>query len=235
MYKLRHIVLGAALLTLTTIAETEEGFRRIFNGTDLTGWRMVNGEATFLVENGEIVGIGENLRNNSFLRTEDTFRNFDFRFEFKFDDQSGNSGVMFRANQRGKNADGRVFGYQCEHCNDKSRAWSGGLFDEDRRKWLVPYRDDRRMPYTDEEKAAHAAARAEFTKKVGSAFRWDDWNEFRILAIERHIQIWVNGIQTVDFIDDDDKHFTPEGFFGLQVHSGRACRVRWRNLRIKEL
>jgi hypothetical protein len=34
---------------------------------------------------------------------------------------------------------------------------------------------------------------------------------------------------------DDGKEFTPEGFFGMQVHSGAATNVRWRNLRIKEL
>ena len=33
----------------------------------------------------------------------------------------------------------------------------------------------------------------------------------------------------------EGKEFTPEGFFALQVHSGKSCKVRWRNLRIQEL
>jgi hypothetical protein len=38
----------------------------------------------------------------------------------------------------------------------------------------------------------------------------------------------------VDFTDTG-KEATAEGFFGMQVHSGKSCHVRWRNLRIKEL
>jgi len=231
----RIALLAGALLLVPASGENEEGFKPLFNGKDLTGWRVVNGQADFSVENGEIVGVGKDLRQNSFLRSEQTYKDFDFRFEFKFDNLRGNSGMMFRGMQRGRDGDGRVYGYQCEHCNDKKRAWSGGLFDEQRRKWLVPYRDDRKKPYTDEEKATHAATREAFTAKVQSVFKWDDWNEFRILANGRHIQIWLNGVQTVDFVDEDEQHFTPEGFFGMQVHFGRSCEVRWRNIRIKEL
>lgn len=230
-----RILLAAVLLTIPAFGEVEEGFRPLFNGKNLTGWRMVNGEAKFFVENGEIVGVGENLRQNSFLRSEETFKDFDFRFEFKFDNLQGNSGMMFRGLQQGENGDGRVYGYQCEHCNNKKRAWSGGLFDESRRRWLVPDRNDQKKKLTDEERAAQAEGRKAFTERLQRTFKWDDWNEFRIVAQGRHIQIWVNGEQTVDFTDNHEKHFTPEGFFGMQVHSGKSCEVRWRNLRIKEL
>ncbi len=233
MHKPSLALIAAMSLALPACGETEDGFVALFNGTDLTGWRMVGGEAEFTVEDGAIVGRGEKLRQNSFLRTEKTYGDFDFRFEFKFDDLTGNSGMMFRAEQR-DGGTGRVFGYQCEHCNNKNRAWTAGIFDENRRKWLVPYRDDNNKGYSDEEKAAHEAARKAFTEKVQGVMKWDDWNEFRIHAQGRRIQIWLNGVQTVDFTDEDEE-FTPEGFFGLQVHSGKSCNVRWRNLRIKEL
>lgn len=229
----RIALIAAALLALPSLAEDEKGFTPLFNGTDLTGWRVVNGKADFTVENGEIVGRGKNLSQNSFLRSEKTYRDFDFRFEFKFDDLSGNSGMMFRA-QQGDGGTGRVFGYQCEHCNTKERAWTAGIFDESRRGWLAPYRDDKNKGYSAEEKAAHEAARKEFTKKVQSVMKWDDWNSIRIHAQGRRIQIWLNGVQTVDFTDEGEE-FTPEGFFGMQVHAGKTCNVRWRNIRIKEL
>lgn len=233
MHMHRNILLAAALFVVPACGEVEDGFAPLFNGTDLTGWRVVNGQADFTVENGELVGRGENLGQNSFLRTERTFGDFDFRFEMKFDDLTGNSGVMFRAEQR-DGGTGRVFGYQCEHCNNKDRAWTAGIFDEARRGWLVPYRDDRNKGYSDEEKAAHEAARQAFSEQIKRLMKWDDWNEIRILAQGRRIQIWLNGEQTVYFTDDGEE-FTPEGFFGLQVHSGKSCNVRWRNLRIKEL
>ena len=49
------------------------------------------------------------------------------------------------------------------------------------------------------------------------------------------MQIFLNGEKRVDFTDKDAKDATAEGFFGMQVHSGGATDVRWRNLRIKEL
>jgi hypothetical protein len=209
----------ALALALPAIA-VEEGFTALFNGKDLSGWKKVNGNAEYQIEGDCIVGIGEKVRKNTFLRTEKTYGDFDFRFEMKMDDLSGNSGMMFRAQQK-PGEDGRVFGYQCEHDNRKNRAWTAGIFDEARRGWLHPDKADK----------AQCAA---FTEQGKKLIKWDDWNEIRILCKGRHIQIWLNGEMRVDFTDEGEQ-FTPEGFFGLQVHSGKSCNVRWRNLRIKEL
>jgi hypothetical protein len=215
----------ACLSSITTRAE--EGFTPLFNGKDLTGWSVVNGDGKFTVEGDSIVGTGVNVKSNTFLRTDKTYKNFEFRFEMKFDDLSGNSGVMFRALQKpGK--DGRVHGYQCEHDNGKARAWTAGLYDEARRGWLMPTALNPKS--TDEQKAAQKA----FTAQGQKIFRWDDWNQIRIRCEGNHIQIWLNGEVRVDY-KDEGKDFTPEGFFALQVHSGKSCHVRWRNLMIKEL
>ncbi|TAE77301.1 MAG: DUF1080 domain-containing protein [Verrucomicrobia bacterium] len=198
----------------------ESGFTELFNGKDLSGWKKVNGSGEFRIEGSEIIGFGKNVRTNTFLRTEKTYGDFDFRFEMKFDDLSGNSGMMFRALQK-PGTDGRVHGYQCEHDNRKDRAWTAGLFDEARRGWLQP-------------KQGETKAEAAFTRQGHEIFKWSDWNEIRILCEGKRIQIWLNGTQRVDF-HDEAKEFTPEGFFALQVHGGKSCNVRWRNLRVKEL
>ncbi len=200
-------------------AEVEEGFVPLTNGKDLTGWKVVGGKGEFKVENGEIVGTGVNVSQNSFLISEKTYKNFDFRFEMKFDTLEGNSGMMFRGLQ--KDGNGLVNGYQCEHDNGKDRAWTAGLFDEKRRGWLFPNK-------------ANAEQCKAFTEQGNKVFKWEGWNEIRILCEGNHIQIFLNGEKRVDFVDEG-KEFTPEGFFGMQVHSGKATNVRWRNLRIKEL
>ena len=200
-------------------AEPEEGFVPLTNGKDLTGWKVVGGDGKFKFENGEIIGTGENVKANTFLISEKTYKDFDFRFEMKFDTLKGNSGMMFRGLQ--KEGDGRVNGYQCEHDNGKDRAWTAGLYDEARRGWLFP------------NKANKEQCKA-FTEQGNKVFKWEDWNEIRILCEGNHIQIFLNGEKRVDFVDEG-KEFTPEGFLGMQVHSGKATDVRWRNLRIKEL
>lgn len=214
-------LLLALLPALTFAAEVEEGFTPLTNGKDLTGWKTVGGNGKFEMVDGEIVGIGRKVNANTFLISEKTYENFDFRFEMKFDSLKGNSGMMFRGLQK-KGENGRVHGYQCEHDNGKGRAWTAGLYDEARRGWLFPDKDDKKQS-------------AAFTEQGQKIMNWDDWNEIRIVCDGNHIKIWLNGEERVDFTDEDKKDFTPEGFFGMQVHSGGRTDVRWKNLRIKEL
>ncbi|MCE2959429.1 MAG: DUF1080 domain-containing protein [Akkermansiaceae bacterium] len=203
-------------------AAPEQGFVSLTNGKDLTGWKTVGGNGQFKFENGEIIGSGENIKANTFLISEKTYKDFDFRFEMKFDTLKGNSGMMFRGLQKeSTDGNGRVNGYQCEHDNGKDRAWTAGLYDEARRGWLFPNK-------------ANKEQCAAFSEQGKTVFKWEDWNEVRILCEGNHIQIFLNGEKRVDFVDDG-KEFTPEGFFGMQVHSGASTNVRWKNLRIKEL
>ena len=211
---------AALLIALPTLQAEEDGFVNLFNGKDLTGWKKVNGNGEYKIDGDCIVGFGKNIKGNTFLITEKTYGDFDFRFDMKFDDLSGNSGVMFRAKQK-EGENGRVFGYQCEHDNGKARAWTAGLYDEARRGWLFSDKKDK-------------DACAKFTEQGKKLIKWDDWNEIRIVCEGKRIQIWLNGEPRVDYTDEG-KDFTPEGFFGLQVHGGKSCNVRWRNLRIKEL
>lgn len=217
MKKLLLALLAFAPYLLAT--EVEEGFVPLTNGKDLSGWKVVGGNGQFKFENGEVIGTGENVKANTFLISEKTYKDFDFRFEMKFDTLKGNSGMMFRGLQ--KDGDGRVHSYQCEHDNGKERSWTAGLYDEARRGWLFPNK-------------ANKEQCAAFTQQGNKVFKWEDWNEIRIVCVGKHIQIFLNGEKRVDFVDDG-KEFTPEGFFGMQVHSGQSTSVRWRNLRIKEL
>jgi hypothetical protein len=204
-------------------AEVEEGFVPLTNGKDLSGWKVVGGNGQYKMENGEIIGTGEKVKENTFLITEKTYKDFDFRFEMKFDTLKGNSGMMFRGLQKeSKDGNGRVHSYQCEHDNGKERSWTAGLYDEARRGWLFPNK-------------ANKEQCAAFTEQGNKVFKWEDWNEIRIVCEGKHIQIFLNGEKRVDFTDEDEANFTPEGFFGMQVHSGQSTSVRWRNLRIKEL
>ena len=194
----------------------------LFDGKTLKGWKIVGGNGKFKVEDGCIVGFGENVKGNTFLRTEKTYGDFEMTYEFKFDDRSGNSGLMFRALQKpSEDGNGRVYGYQCEGDNG-DRSWTAGLFDEARRKWLFPKKSDKE----------HCA---KFTAQGTKLFKWDGWNTIKIRCEGNHIQTWLNGEKRVDFTDEDKKHDTREGFFGLQVHGGKSCNVRWKNLSLKQL
>jgi hypothetical protein len=151
---MKKLISLLSAISLLAPLHGEEGFASLYNGKDLTGWKKVNGDGDFHVDGECIVGAGKNVKSNTFLRTEKTYKNFDFRFEMKFDDLSGNSGMMFRALQK-PGEDGRVNGYQCEHDNGKDRAWTAGLYDEARRGWLQPQKANKNG--TEAEKAAQKA------------------------------------------------------------------------------
>ena len=144
--------------------------------------------------------------SNTFLCTEQAYRNFIFRTQVKLD-VPGNSGLQLRSHQR--NGAGRVFGYQVE-IDPSPRGWSGGIYDEGRRGWLASLEED-------------AQARA--------AFRRDDWNQYEVRAIGPWIRTWVNGVPCADLIDTMDD----EGFLALQVHAGQSGQIRWREIQLTPL
>ena len=225
--KLPHL-LSIAAITLTPLSHADDTKAEdskvisLFDGKTLTGWKSVGGNGKFKVEDGAIVGYGTNVNDNTFLRTEKVYGDFELSYEFKFDDRSGNSGLMFRALQKpSEDGNGRVHGYQCEGDN-KGRSWTAGLYDEKRRGWLFPDKKNKEQS-------------EKFTTQGQKLFKWNEWNTIVIRCKGNHIQTWLNGEKRVDFIDKDPKNDTREGFFGLQVHKGKSCNVRWRNLKLKQL
>jgi hypothetical protein len=199
------------LFFATQTASAQPGWLPLFNGKDLTGWAIKNGQATYRVQNGEIVGTTKANTPNTFLCTEKNYADFILELEVKVD-PTMNSGIQFRSNSLPSYQNGRVHGYQAE-IDPSPRAYSGGIYDEARRGWLA------------------ALAENEAGQR---AFKNGDWNHYHIEAIGHELRIWVNGVQTANVLDD----LTATGFIGLQVHSiGSAAdegkEVRWRNIRIK--
>lgn len=200
------------LLACTALSQKnpDHGWRMLFNGKDLSGWKQLNGNAPYDVVNGEIVGTTVLSSPNSFLATEEVFGDFVLELEFKT--EGINTGVQFRSESKPEFQNGRVFGYQME-IDPTERSWTGGIYDEARRQWLYPL---------------------EYNANAKSAFRKNDWNTCRIECIGPIMRTWINGIPAAHLIDD----VTPKGFIALQVHSidkkeEEGKKVRFRNIRIK--
>lgn len=227
-------------------AAQDEGFRPLFDGQSIDQWVRRGGEATYEVRDGMIVGTSTLNTANTFLCTPREYGDFVLELELKID-RGLNSGVQVRSHAyderrvvegtrpngerwRTRVSAGRVHGYQVEVDTNPDRAWSGGIYDEARRGWLYPLAGEE-----------HKEARA--------AFKYDDWNTYRIEAKGDRIRTWVNGVPCADLKDDPsteglitlEEGPTLKGFIALQVHGIGGNRelegtqVRWRNLRIKEL
>ena len=195
------------LLLVPTFAQN---WQPLFDGNTLDGWTKVNGTADIRAENGEIVGVTKRGTPNTFLRTDDLYGDFILEFEI-WVDPSVNSGVQIRSNIDPNYRDGVVHGYQVE-MDPSPRAFSAGIYDEQRRGWMYPLSRNR---------------------KASRAFRNGQWNQVRVEAIGSVLKTWINGQQAVHLVDD----MTDRGFIGLQVHSigdlaEPGKEIKWRNLRI---
>jgi hypothetical protein len=203
-------IIALLLIPIVAVGQNAE-WTYLFNGTNLDGWKVMQGSAEYRVENGEIIGVSKLNTPNTFLVTEDTYSDFILEYEI-FMEAGLNSGVQFRSKSDPQYRDGRIHGHQVEF-EDTGRAWSGGIFDEARRGWLYPL---------------------EYNKPAKEAYKMGDWNHFRVEAIGSSIRTWVNGAPAANLVDDLDA----EGFIGLQVHSIRygsglaGKTVHWRNIRI---
>ena len=203
------LLLGGLLLS-SAVAE-EPGFQPLFDGKTLAGWE--GNAKIFRIENGAIVGgsVKERIPHNEFLCTKKEYGDFELRMEAKLIGQGKNAGVQFRS-QRIPNHH-EVKGYQGDIGQMRDRSIWGSLYDESRRRKFLASGD---------------------AEKLKKAVQLQDWNTLVIRCQGPRVQIWVNGLQTVDY-QEEDKTIPAEGIIGLQIHGGPPAEAWYRNIRIKEL
>jgi hypothetical protein len=206
--KIRMMMLLCGL-TLSAVAQ-EPAWENLFNGKNLKGWKPLNGNAPFLVEDGCIAGVTTPNTPNSFLATAKEYTSFVLEYDMKME-EGLNSGVQIRSHSLPAFENGRVHGLQVE-CDDSRRAWSGGLYDEARKGWRYPL---------------------EYNPASKAAFKNHEWNHYRVVAVDNRIVTWINGIPCANLVEET----VETGFVALQVHAADAAfagrKIWWKNLRIR--
>lgn len=194
------------LLSVTTIA----GAVPLFDGKTFAGWEGDTAK-TWRIENDALVGGSmEGNRRNEFLMTQKSYRNFSLKFDYKLTGTEGfvNGGVQFHS-ERVPKSENEVRGFQA----DIGASYTGFLQDESRRS---------KCP---------AAADRELVKSLEKP---GDWNRYEIRAEGPHVQLFVNGVRTVDYTEKDPA-IPLEGRIGLQIHGGCKAVIFFRNLTIEEI
>lgn len=155
---------------------------------------------------GAIVGTSDGkLEHNTFLATKRRYRDFEMTFQVRLKNGIGNSGLQFRSELFQR--DGwRVKGPQADIC-DKHY---GSLYGENFGGMM--------------QDADH--------ERIRPTLRLDDFNDYSVRAVGKKVTIKVNGVVAVD--KEFDK-LPPEGIIALQLHTGPAMEVAFKNIKIKEL
>jgi hypothetical protein len=179
----------------------------LFDGKSFEGWD--GDQKVFRIEDGAIVGgnLKEKVAHNEFLSTKKEYSDFELKLKFKVLGEGVNAGIQIRSRRIPNHFE--MIGYQA----DLGKGYYGALYDESRRNKIL-------ASPKPEEIAKHL--------KVG------DWNEYVIRCEGRRIRLSINGFQTVDYTEEDEK-IEQKGLIALQIHGGPPSEAWYKDITIEEL
>jgi hypothetical protein len=204
------------------------------NGKDLAGW---DGDMRFWsVKDGIIRGettTGKPTKGNTFLVWKGgELGDFELRLSFRI--RGGNSGVQYRSKllppKEGEQNKWVVSGYQAEVEDTPGKV--GFLYHERGRGYLCNVGE--KVEIGDDAKPKVIGKLGD-KNAIGSTYRKSDWNDYVIIAKGNHLVHYLNGVQTVDVVDNDMKNRALRGILALQIHAGPPMVVEFKDVRLKHL
>lgn len=178
----------------------------LFDGRTFDGWE--GNLKSFRIEDNSIVGgtLQSKIPRNEFLCTKREYTDFVLRLKFKVLGEGANAGVQFRSKRIPNHHE--VIGYQA----DLGDNWWGALYDESRRN-----------------KPLAKPNSAELDKVL----KRDDWNDYVIRAEGKRIRLQINGYQTIDYTEPDDR-INQTGCICVQIHGGPPSEAWYKEVTIEE-
>lgn len=206
------LLLVIALCGSHNLAASEGKTIRLFDGKSFAGWEGDTAN-TWRIEDGAITAgsLDEAAARNEFLATTREFGNFDLRLKFRIKgNHRVNAGVQFRTRRIPNHHE--VSGFQADIGPDVD----GHLYDESRRRRNL------------------AAPDMATLKKAQRAAGQDGWQTYRIRADGDRIQLWLNGVKTVDYVEKEPG-IARSGIIALQIHGGMKAVISYKDIVITEL
>jgi hypothetical protein len=176
-----------------------------FNGKNLDGWEGLT--QYWSVKDGALVGYTpQDPGHNTFLCSKKKYKDFELTFKIRLKDGVGNSGVQIRSEILDKDKF-TVKGPQC----DIGQQYWGSLYGENFGGMMK-------------------ASPPDLVKKV---LKPDDFNDYAIKCVGKHVTIKLNGETTVD---DDFPKLPDEGIIAWQLHAGfKSMEVTFKDIQFKDL
>ncbi|MBN1441222.1 MAG: DUF1080 domain-containing protein, partial [Planctomycetes bacterium] len=224
------MVLASAMLLAAPpllAADAEEGFVSLFNGKDLSGWDGDPG--LWSVQDGAITArttAEKPLKQNSFIIWRRfTLEDFELRLSYRI--VGGNSGIQFRS---WANPDWVSGGYQADiEAGDR---FSGILYEERGRGILADRGQKVRVAPDGKKEVIGSVGDA---AEIGARIKKEDWNDYVITARGNHIVQKINGVTTIELIDEQKGKRSMSGLLALQAHVGPPMTVQFKDIRVKRL
>ncbi len=210
----QSLVLSSLLVVLFSItlhAQTPPKTISLFDGKTLTGWKTANPDyqswwsvADSSIRSGDGV---KKIPANTYLHTIKEYGDFEFRCLFRLTGDPATGLINSGIQYRSSVKDGKMIGYQA----DIGEGYWGDLYDEHRRAKLV----------------------GGDLRTLRHVLRPGDWNSYIIRCRGNHHELYINGVKTVDYVEKDVS-IPAKGVIAVQIHSGGAGMVEFRDLMIAE-
>ena len=234
MTRFRNLMTATLLLTICTgSAVAQEGFKEIFNGKDLTGWK--GNPALWSVVDGAITGTttAENpLKFNTFLIWDGgTVADFVLELDYKLtpgdaSNPGGNSGIQYRSKII-KEDDFVVGGYQADI--DLSLTYSGINYEEKGRGILA----QRGQRVTIDAEGKKSTENFGDATALGKVIKGEQWNHYRIVARGNTLSHYINDQLMSEVIDNEKDKAASKGVLAFQIHQGPPMVIQFKNVRLK--
>jgi hypothetical protein len=211
----------------------EEGFVPLFDGKTLEGWTIdclpkdrEKAAKAWTVDRGTLLAGTTGSKDHFYilLATRKEYGDFTLRLRFQVErGVKGNSGIQIRS--RYDPATGWMEGPQVDIDPPNPKGTTGKLWNEGPgpHRWLSnePV-EGNKLKYADQD---------------------DGWNDLEITAKGMKVKTVLNGVTLVDYdgsgtLYDDPhkkKNVGTKGVIGLQIHANDELKLRFKDLRIKEL
>ncbi|MBI4557001.1 MAG: DUF1080 domain-containing protein [Candidatus Hydrogenedentes bacterium] len=216
------------ILSSPLLAGEDDGFKPIFDGKTLEGWKAPN-MSYWSVQDGAITAESTEANpcpSNQFLVWQGgDVADFELKAKFRLAENGGNSGIQFRSKI---DQDGTGIGYQADIL--PGGPWCGALADEytGREPLMVP-NGHKTVVDSDGKRTCTRIGEPVSLRKPG------EWNDYHIIARDHHMILKVNGRVSAEFIDNDEKEFDASGILALQLRSGPPMKVQFKEILLKQL
>ena len=227
---MRKILFLSVSVALASVWGADDG-ERIFDGKTLAGWLAAD-MSYWSGEDGAITAKSTDAHpctKNQFLVWQGgELGDFELRLEFRMEGgPQANSGIQVRSRVL---EDGHAVGYQAD-ITPPAAPYLGAIYDEHGRKMLAARgqatiiradgtKDSRPLEWAD-----HLLDGVEITK----------WTSYRVVFQGPRMKIEVGGKKTAEILDLQESERELSGILALQLHSGPAMKVQFREVILKRL
>lgn len=234
MMQFQKLLFTLAILLASSVAASAEEWESLFDGKTLDGW---DGDpATWSVVDGAITGTTyddeeRKLKGNTFIIWRGgMLDNFELEMEYKI--VNGNSGIQYRSFEV-PDSKWVIGGYQADF--EAGDTYSGILYGERYRGILALRGEATELVRVDGKFEKKVTGSVGDSAEIQRNIRKEEWNSYRIVADGYHFQHFINGMKTVEVVDNDIQERRATGLLALQAHTGPAMQVQFRNIRLKRL